>query len=131
MQQFPNSAFISFSVYYLSSRPYWSPEFKSRCHQGDNCGEQFRDFLWVFLGLSRFPNSNILHFSIPPLHVTSYSHSFILCHPSPHSSLGNIVGVTHHRCIIIVYWFSGLSGAHSIKLSYFEYIVYYRMGRGD
>ena len=30
-----------------------------------------------------FPN-----FIPPPLHAISYSHSFILCHPSPHSTLG-------------------------------------------
>ena len=44
----------------------------------------------TLLGILPFPQfqpTNILHLSLPPHHVISYFHSFISCHPSPHSQL--------------------------------------------
>ena len=65
---------------------------------------QCRDF-WGFLRVS--PGSLISSHQHTPLFnpaplIISYSHSFILCHPLPHSWLGKIVGLAHHWCIIII-----------------------------
>ena len=79
--------------------PYWGPEFNSRCRQGDNCGGQ----CLIFWSFSRgFPSSPFwFHQHSPPLHVISYSHSFVSCHPSLYSWLWKIVELAQRQCIII------------------------------
>ena len=52
--------------------------------------------------VSQFPSHYDSPLFNPALHVTSYSDLFISCHPLPHTGLGSIVGLTHHRCIIIL-----------------------------
>ena len=63
-----------------------SPEFKSRCHQGENCGTQCWE---VFSGFSRFPSF------IPPIHSTFQSHS------------------SCHFIFSFIHFMSSLSSAHS------------------
>ena len=73
--------------------PYWGPEFESRYCQRQYCSGQCHGFA-VFIQVlpsHKFQPTNILHFSIFPLHVISYSHSFISCHPFSDSWLGNIL----------------------------------------
>ena len=60
---------------------------------------------WVFSGFYRFLNCIPPIFSFFPLSLFISFHipirSFISCHLSPQPCLGKIVGLAHHRCIII------------------------------
>ena len=64
-------------------------------------------FLWVLL-FHQFHCINILQFSVPALHVISYSRSFIHLM----SWLGKIVILAHHRCIPILISSGAMRGAH-------------------
>ena len=72
---------------------YWGLEF--RCRQGAFVVGNVGIFFRVSSGYSSFPNliSSTLsssRFPAPQFHAIYYSHSIILCHPSPHPWLGNI-----------------------------------------
>ena len=71
-----------------------------------------------FSGFSRFPIFIQPTFStfISSLLVISYSHSFISYHPSPHSWLGKIVGLAHHRCLIMPLSGGGAKGVRTLSL---------------
>ena len=66
-----------------------------RCRQGAFVVGNVGIFFRVSSGYSSFPNliSSTLsssRFPAPQFHAIYYSHSIILCHPSPHPWLGNI-----------------------------------------
>ena len=72
--------------------PYRGLEFESRCRWWKMSG-----IFGTFVGVPpcpKFQPTNTLHFPFLPLHFISYSHS-------SHSRLGKLVGLPHHRCIII------------------------------